>query len=82
MCVCTAGQASVFKSVEKKREEVRGAEEVAEDESTAVELPVDQVVTPRLHSLSTDIHHLLPSTPFCLRSHHAERLNLEKRQLY
>ncbi|XP_017318829.1 doublecortin domain-containing protein 2B [Ictalurus punctatus] len=39
-----AGQASVFKSVEKKREEVRGAEEVAEDESTAVELPVDQRV--------------------------------------
>ncbi|XP_053476249.1 doublecortin domain-containing protein 2B [Ictalurus furcatus] len=39
-----AGQASVFKGVEKKREEVRGAEEVAEDESTAVELPVDQRV--------------------------------------
>ncbi|KAF4089884.1 hypothetical protein AMELA_G00043350 [Ameiurus melas] len=39
-----AGQASVFKGVEKRREEVRGAEEVAEDESTAVELPVDQRV--------------------------------------
>lgn len=32
---------SVFKASE--REEVRGAEEVAEDENTAVELPIDQV---------------------------------------
>lgn len=41
---CT-GQASVFKGAGRRREEVRGAEEVAEDESTAVELPVDQVGT-------------------------------------
>ncbi|MCJ8731040.1 hypothetical protein PDJAM_G00191310 [Pangasius djambal] len=39
-----AGHASVFKGVGRRREEVRGAEEVAEDESTAVELPVDQRV--------------------------------------
>lgn len=44
-CVSPAGQASVFKGVGKRREEVRGAEEVAEDESTAVELPIDQVGT-------------------------------------
>lgn len=43
VCVSPAGQASVFKGVGRRREEVRGAEEVAEDESTAVELPVDQV---------------------------------------
>ncbi|KAI4905015.1 hypothetical protein NFI96_003640 [Prochilodus magdalenae] len=36
------GQPSVFKGVGRRREEVRGAEEVAEDESTATELPVDQ----------------------------------------
>lgn len=36
------GQSSVFKAVGRRREEVRGAEEVAEDESTAVELPIDQ----------------------------------------
>lgn len=35
---------SVFKASESSiREEVRGAEEVAEDENTAVELPIDQV---------------------------------------
>uniref|UniRef100_A0A672K533 Doublecortin domain containing 2B n=1 Tax=Sinocyclocheilus grahami TaxID=75366 RepID=A0A672K533_SINGR len=35
---------SVFKaSKSRMREEVRGAEEVAEDENTAVELPIDQV---------------------------------------
>lgn len=45
VCVSPAGQVSVFKGVERRREEVRGAEEVAEDESTAVELPVDQVQT-------------------------------------
>ncbi|KAL7889243.1 hypothetical protein AOLI_G00015010 [Acnodon oligacanthus] len=38
----TAGQPSVFKGVGRRREEVRGAEEVAEDESTATDLPVDQ----------------------------------------
>ncbi|XP_027023488.1 doublecortin domain-containing protein 2B isoform X3 [Tachysurus fulvidraco] len=38
------GAASVFKGVGKRREEVQGAEEVAEDESTAVEIPVDQRV--------------------------------------
>uniref|UniRef100_A0A3Q4IBH8 Doublecortin domain containing 2B n=1 Tax=Neolamprologus brichardi TaxID=32507 RepID=A0A3Q4IBH8_NEOBR len=37
-------QPSVFKSsAQKRREEVRGAEEVQEDENTATELPVDQV---------------------------------------
>lgn len=45
MCVCPAGHASVFKGAGRRREEVRGAEEVAEDNSTAVELPVDQVGT-------------------------------------
>ncbi|XP_076841820.1 doublecortin domain-containing protein 2B isoform X2 [Brachyhypopomus gauderio] len=39
-----AAQPSVFKGAGRRREEVRGAEEVAEDESTAVELPVDQRV--------------------------------------
>uniref|UniRef100_A0A8B9H5A3 Doublecortin domain containing 2B n=1 Tax=Astyanax mexicanus TaxID=7994 RepID=A0A8B9H5A3_ASTMX len=38
----TAGQTSVFMGVGRRREEVRGAEEVVEDENTAVELPVDQ----------------------------------------
>lgn len=34
----------MFKASERRmREEVRGAEEVAEDENTAVELPIDQV---------------------------------------
>ncbi|KAL3968842.1 G protein-coupled receptor [Sarotherodon galilaeus] len=38
-----SGQPSVFKSAaQKRREEVRGAEEVQEDENTATELPVDQ----------------------------------------
>lgn len=37
-------QPSVFKrAARKRREEVRGAEEVHEDENTATELPVDQV---------------------------------------
>lgn len=37
-------QPSVFKrAARKRREEVRGAEEVREDENTATELPVDQV---------------------------------------
>ncbi|XP_047467603.1 doublecortin domain-containing protein 2B isoform X2 [Mugil cephalus] len=40
-----SGQPSVFKrAARKKREEVRGAEEVQEDENTATELPVDQRV--------------------------------------
>ncbi|XP_026864068.2 doublecortin domain-containing protein 2B isoform X1 [Electrophorus electricus] len=39
-----AAQPSVFKGAGRRREEVRGAEEVADDESTAVELPVDQRV--------------------------------------
>lgn len=38
---------SVFKrAARKRREEVRGAEEVHEDENTATELPVDQVSLP------------------------------------
>uniref|UniRef100_A0A7N6B333 Doublecortin domain-containing protein n=1 Tax=Anabas testudineus TaxID=64144 RepID=A0A7N6B333_ANATE len=37
-------QPSVFKRAQKRREEVRGAEEVQEDENTATELPVDQRV--------------------------------------
>ncbi|XP_069576528.1 doublecortin domain-containing protein 2B isoform X1 [Brachyistius frenatus] len=38
-------QPSVFKrAARKRREEVRGAEEVQEDENTAIELPVDQRV--------------------------------------
>ncbi|CDQ79472.1 unnamed protein product [Oncorhynchus mykiss] len=37
-------QASVFRAVQKKREEVQGAEEVLEDENTAVDVPVDQRV--------------------------------------
>lgn len=42
---------SVFKrAARKRREEVRGAEEVHEDENTATELPVDQV---SLSTLST-----------------------------
>ncbi|KAM8917533.1 doublecortin domain-containing protein 2B isoform 2-T3 [Spinachia spinachia] len=40
-----AVQSSVFKGAgRKRREEVRGAEEVREDENTATELPVDQKV--------------------------------------
>ncbi|XP_030614981.1 doublecortin domain-containing protein 2B isoform X2 [Archocentrus centrarchus] len=40
-----SGQPSVFKrAARKRREEVRGAEEVQEDENTATELPVDQRV--------------------------------------
>lgn len=39
----TTDEHSVFKASERSmREEVRGAEEVAEDENTAVELPIDQ----------------------------------------
>ncbi|XP_067277257.1 doublecortin domain-containing protein 2B isoform X2 [Pseudorasbora parva] len=39
----TADEQSVFKASKRSmREEVRGAEEVAEDENTAVELPIDQ----------------------------------------
>lgn len=42
MCV---DEPSVFKASDNSmREEVRGAEEVPEDENTAVELPVDQVL--------------------------------------
>ncbi|KAI3367647.1 hypothetical protein L3Q82_026488, partial [Scortum barcoo] len=37
-------QPSVFKRAARRREEVRGAEEVREDENTATELPVDQRV--------------------------------------
>uniref|UniRef100_A0A3P8TR52 Doublecortin domain containing 2B n=1 Tax=Amphiprion percula TaxID=161767 RepID=A0A3P8TR52_AMPPE len=49
MCNCSVFQheilaPSVFKRAgRKRREEVRGAEEVQEDENTATELPVDQV---------------------------------------
>ena len=44
VCVCIAAQASVFKGcVRRRREEVQGAEEVLENENTAVDLPVDQV---------------------------------------
>uniref|UniRef100_A0A3B4A926 Doublecortin domain-containing protein n=1 Tax=Periophthalmus magnuspinnatus TaxID=409849 RepID=A0A3B4A926_9GOBI len=40
----TTTQHSVFKRAgRKRREEVRGAEEVAEDENTATEIPIDQV---------------------------------------
>ncbi|XP_064177272.1 doublecortin domain-containing protein 2B [Anguilla rostrata] len=40
---CNAAHPSVFKGdVRKRRKEVQGAEEVAEDEDTAVEFPVDQ----------------------------------------
>ncbi|KAK6306958.1 hypothetical protein J4Q44_G00221060 [Coregonus suidteri] len=39
-----AAQASVFKAVRRRREEVQGAEEVLEDKNTAVDLPVDQSV--------------------------------------
>ncbi|XP_055087266.1 doublecortin domain-containing protein 2B [Periophthalmus magnuspinnatus] len=40
-----AAQHSVFKRAgRKRREEVRGAEEVAEDENTATEIPIDQRV--------------------------------------
>ncbi|KAK6304150.1 hypothetical protein J4Q44_G00247360 [Coregonus suidteri] len=42
-------QASVFKGcVRRRREEVQGAEEVLEDENTAVDLPVDQRVAERV----------------------------------
>ncbi|XP_029586598.1 doublecortin domain-containing protein 2B [Salmo trutta] len=37
-------QDSVFRAVRRKREEVQGAEEVLEDENTAVDVPVDQRV--------------------------------------
>uniref|UniRef100_A0A3B4A7W1 Doublecortin domain-containing protein n=1 Tax=Periophthalmus magnuspinnatus TaxID=409849 RepID=A0A3B4A7W1_9GOBI len=41
---CVVAQHSVFKRAgRKRREEVRGAEEVAEDENTATEIPIDQV---------------------------------------
>jgi len=47
---------SVFKAPENSmREEVRGAEEVAEDENTTVELPIDQV------HLSPLLSHLISS---------------------
>lgn len=37
----------MFKTAaQKRREEAPGAEEVREDENTAVELPVDQVIPP------------------------------------
>ncbi|KAM8917531.1 doublecortin domain-containing protein 2B isoform 1-T2 [Spinachia spinachia] len=43
--LCIPVQSSVFKGAgRKRREEVRGAEEVREDENTATELPVDQKV--------------------------------------
>uniref|UniRef100_A0A8C3A3Q3 Doublecortin domain containing 2B n=1 Tax=Cyclopterus lumpus TaxID=8103 RepID=A0A8C3A3Q3_CYCLU len=45
-------QPSVFKrAARKRREEVRGAEEVHEDENTATELPVDQVRFARIFFL-------------------------------
>lgn len=47
LCLFVTGQPSVFKrAARRRREEVRGAEEVQEDENTATELPVDQVNTP------------------------------------
>ncbi len=43
-CLIVLDEPSVFKASESMmREEVRGAEEIAEDENTAVELPIDQV---------------------------------------
>ncbi|XP_070298693.1 doublecortin domain-containing protein 2-like [Salvelinus sp. IW2-2015] len=65
-------QASVFKGcVRRRREEVQGAEEVLEDENTAVDLPVDQRVAERVedegligrdppHSNSRDQTHQRP----------------------
>lgn len=48
----------MFKASERRmREEVRGAEEVAEDENTAVELPIDQV-----HLSSSVSSHLISSS--------------------
>lgn len=46
----------MFKRAQKRREEVRGAEEVQEDENTATELPVDQV----------NFSHLCDSVCLCL----------------
>uniref|UniRef100_A0A9J8CWM9 Doublecortin domain containing 2B n=1 Tax=Cyprinus carpio carpio TaxID=630221 RepID=A0A9J8CWM9_CYPCA len=47
---------SVFKASESRmREEVRGAEEVAEDENTAVELHIDQRDSAELHRPSSDL---------------------------
>ncbi|XP_065152524.1 doublecortin domain-containing protein 2B isoform X2 [Paramisgurnus dabryanus] len=53
----TTDEPSVFKASNRKmREEVRGAEEVAEDENTAVELPVDQTHdSPEAHPSSPDL---------------------------
>uniref|UniRef100_A0A3B4UYH6 Doublecortin domain containing 2B n=1 Tax=Seriola dumerili TaxID=41447 RepID=A0A3B4UYH6_SERDU len=46
-CLFITVQPSVFKrAARRRRDEVRGAEEVKEDENTATELPVDQVNVP------------------------------------
>ncbi|KAG7334490.1 hypothetical protein KOW79_002897 [Hemibagrus wyckioides] len=58
--VAPRGTASVFKGVGRRREEVRGAEEVAEDESTAVELPVDQRVAEIVQE--EELNHSQPET--------------------
>ncbi|KAJ8287415.1 hypothetical protein COCON_G00000740 [Conger conger] len=53
---------SVFKAdVRKRRKEVQGAEEVAEDEDTAVELPVDQRVAETVED--EELEKLRPETP-------------------
>uniref|UniRef100_A0A673ZJP6 Doublecortin domain containing 2B n=1 Tax=Salmo trutta TaxID=8032 RepID=A0A673ZJP6_SALTR len=54
-------QDSVFRAVRRKREEVQGAEEVLEDENTAVDVPVDQgVLMPSTGHLNEAV--LMPST--------------------
>ncbi|KAJ8333099.1 hypothetical protein SKAU_G00419950, partial [Synaphobranchus kaupii] len=56
-------QPSVFKgNVRKRREEVQGAEEVPEDEDTAVELPVDQRVAETVEDEDLDEKNH-PATP-------------------
>ncbi|XP_070776442.1 doublecortin domain-containing protein 2B [Enoplosus armatus] len=62
-------QPSVFKrAARKRREEVRGAEEVHEDENTATELPVDQRVAEvvedeELYNQSDPLHNIQQSRP-------------------
>uniref|UniRef100_A0A8C9SJA7 Doublecortin domain containing 2B n=1 Tax=Scleropages formosus TaxID=113540 RepID=A0A8C9SJA7_SCLFO len=61
---CVPADGSVFKGkVRKKRKEMQGAQEVAEDEDTAVELPVDQVLK---HSPSRPVTRTLQTHSECV----------------
>ncbi|XP_028995485.1 doublecortin domain-containing protein 2B isoform X2 [Betta splendens] len=78
-------QPSVFKRAQRRREEVRGAEVVQEDENTATELPVDQRVAEiiedeELNNTDNPLSHTQQSRPSLVTSQTKLREEKERSQ--